>query len=136
MGRRCTECRKSFVAAPSAKTSQRVCSLACRKARDRSQARARRRRELEAARAEERLRQRACRERRASCEGGHAGPSSPKRSISRMEMGLVVDRLLALSRASLMRDLPRILRAMVGDPWRSPHPVTQEPPGTSAGADS
>jgi len=106
--RRCAECRKTFTPAPSARTTQRVCGHGCRAARDRRLARARRRRALEDARADERERQRAHRE-RAAAAGCHAPPSAGKLAYSREEVGRFVDRAFALSRATLIRDLRGIL---------------------------
>jgi hypothetical protein len=54
--RRCSECRKTFLPAPSASATHRVCGLACRKARVRKLARKRRGCELEQCRAAERER--------------------------------------------------------------------------------
>ena len=61
---RCTECRKWFHPAASARQTQRVCCERCRKKRDRVLAGARRGRELERYREEERERQRKCRQAR------------------------------------------------------------------------
>ena len=63
--RRCAECRRTFTPAPSALATQRVCGARCRAARDRELARARRARDLDGARTDERVRQVACRKRRA-----------------------------------------------------------------------
>jgi len=106
--RRCAECRKTFTPAPSARTRQRVCGHECRAARDLQRARARRRGGLEEARANERERQRAHRKRRAAA-GCHAPPSVRKCALSRQEIGRFVDRALAVSRATLVRDLRGIL---------------------------
>jgi len=106
--RRCAECRKTFTPAPSARTTQRVCGHGCRAARDRRLVRARRRGAIEEARADERERQRAHRERRTAA-GCHAPPSARKPLYSRQEVGRFVDRAFALSRATLVRDLRGIL---------------------------
>lgn len=106
--RRCTECRKTFAPARSALSTQRVCSKACRDRRDRKLARARRRRDLDDARIDERARQRA---RRAHLvETCHALPPVPKCPLSPKEVRQFVDRALARSRANLVRDLQGILR--------------------------
>ena len=118
MSHRCTECRRTFVPAasakttppgsetPAAKTTQRVCGAACRAARDRKLARARRRRDVEAYRADEQARQQAFRERRAA---GHAGASAPKSEISQDEVAVIVARVLEASRATLVREMRLIL---------------------------
>src|SRR5260221_10484332 len=106
--RRCTECRTTFTAEPSARDTQRVCGERCRKARDRRLARVRRRRDRDDARADERERQRASR--RARAEGGcHAPPSPRKCPLSDREVRQFVDRALDRSRATLERDLRGLL---------------------------
>src|SRR5271170_4924183 len=106
--RRCTECRATFTAEPSAHSTQRVCGGGCRRARDRKLARVRRRRDRDDARADERERQRTSR--RARAEGGcHAPPSSRKCPLSNKEVRQFVDRALERSRATLVRDLRGIL---------------------------
>src|SRR5436190_1272203 len=109
--RRCSECRKTFRPAPSARKTQRVCEAGCRSKRDRRLAQARRRRELAEARAEERARQQACRERRSKA-GCHAAASAPKRSLTQQEVEQFVDRALELSRATLVREVRGILRRL------------------------
>jgi hypothetical protein len=105
--RRCAECRKTFTPARSARSTQRVCSKACRKRRDRKLARARRRRDLDDARIDDRARQRVRREHLAAkC---HAPASPRKCPLSPKEMRQFVDRALARSRASLLRDLRGML---------------------------
>jgi hypothetical protein len=75
---RCTECRGWFRPAPTATTTQRVCSPACRASRDRKLALIRRDHDLPASRDDERQRQRACRARRkaatAAASPGVTGP--------------------------------------------------------------
>jgi len=105
--RRCTECRKTFTPARSARDTQRVCSMACRKALDRKLARVRRRRDLDDARLDDCARQQARRERLAATR--HAPPSPRKCPISPKEVRQFVDRALARSRATLVRDLHGIL---------------------------
>jgi hypothetical protein len=87
-----------------------VCSATCRAVRDRKLARARRRRDRGDVRAGERDRQRASRDRRAAASGCHAPPSASKLLLSQEEMGEIVDRALARSRATLTRDLRGALR--------------------------
>lgn len=104
-----------FTPSPRAKATQRVCGAACRVSRDRKLARARRRRELAESRSDERQRQQLHREnqRRAGAQGaaersaaeGHAPASPPNPSISPRKLTEIVDRAVALSRASLIRDL-------------------------------
>jgi len=105
--RRCAECRKTFTPARSARSTQQVCSRACRKRRDRKLARVRRRRDLDDARIDDRARQRVRRQLLAGkC---HAPPSLRKCPLSPREVRQFVDRALARSRASLVRDLRGIL---------------------------
>lgn len=116
--RRCAECRKTFTHAPSARSTQRVCGKACRAARDRRLARARRRRDLDDARADERERQQASRKARLAA-GCHAPPSARKCPLSLREVRQFADRALARSRATLVRDLGGILlrfMAIAGKP--------------------
>lgn len=129
--RRCSECRKTFVPARSARGKQCVCSPACRKARDRKLARKRRGRELEQCRADERERQRAhrARHRVVPCQ---APASAHKYSISREEVGQIVDRVLALSRATLERDLPRFIDQFAQKTGEAVADVTLHPSRESA----
>ena len=104
-----------FAPSPRARATQRVCGAVCRASRDRKLARARRRRELDEARSDERQRQQLHREnqRRASAQGAperptencHAPASPPKPAISQKKLAEILDRAFGLSRASLMRDL-------------------------------
>jgi hypothetical protein len=105
---RCAECRTTFTAEPSARDTQRVCGEVCRKSRDRRLARARRRRDLEEARADERERQQTSRKARAEA-GCHAPPSIRKCPLSNKEVRQFVDRALERSRATLVRDLRGVL---------------------------
>jgi hypothetical protein len=111
MRARCTECRRRFEAAASARATQRVCGAACRALRDRKLARARRRRELEDARADERERQRTSRSRRRAPARRDDSPQDPEYGLSRTQVSQLVDRVLALSRASLVRDFEGALRS-------------------------
>jgi hypothetical protein len=132
MCRRCSECRKTLKPKPSARTTQRVCSEACRAARDRKLARGRRRVDLVDARADERERQRACRARRRAAGGCHAPPSTPKSSLSRGQIRLIVDRALGRSRRSLERDLRAIVGRFAVDLGAARAAVTHEPALASA----
>jgi hypothetical protein len=105
--RRCTECRKTFTPARSARKAQRVCGRACRSERDLRLARARRRRELDDFREDECVRQQESRQRRAAAKC-HAPPSARKFWKVPQKVAEFVDRALELSRASLLRDLRRI----------------------------
>lgn len=114
--RRCTEYRRTFHPSLRASATARVCGPACRAARDRKLARARRRGDLDAHRANERTRQQDCHARRAGTNAvappagprhaeGHAPPSVPKRRESPKNLVAIVDHALARSRATLLRDL-------------------------------
>jgi hypothetical protein len=124
-----------FTVAASAKATQRVCGSACRRARDRKLARQRRRRDLDEARADERARQRARRARRAdeaataaTAESGcHAPPSVPKLLLSRHEVAEFVDRALARSRATLVRDFRGALGRYVAKSGGGSVAVTHDP---------
>lgn len=129
--RRCSECRTTFIPARSASATQRVCSATCRLTRVRKLARKRRGQELEQARADERARQQSCRQRRAE-ELCHVPASARKSAIPREEVGKLVDRALALSRASLERDLPRFLEQFVEEAGEAMVTVTPQPPRVSA----
>jgi len=113
--RRCTECRRTFTPSPRALATQCVCGPACRAARDRKLARARRRREIDDYRADECDRQRASRAGRARSAttvgvppGCHAPPSASKSPDLRKEIAQIVERIVARSRATLEHDLRRI----------------------------
>jgi hypothetical protein len=111
--RRCSECRCPFTPSPRARSTQRVCDAECRAARDRKLARARRRREVDDYRAEERVRQRASRATRAQARAAalgapcHAPPSASKSSELPEEVAELVERAFEASRATLLRDLSR-----------------------------
>ena len=120
MGRRCSECRKSFVAAPSARTTQRVCGTTCRARRDRKLARGRRRAELVDARVDERARQQRRRERRAAGKC-HAPPSARKPSELQVEILQSVDRALTLSRATLAVELRELMKERDRSPGNRRH---------------
>ena len=105
--KRCSECRKTFTPSPRARSRQRVCGAECRARRDRTLARQRRRAELHAYRADERERQKT--HRASPLEAACNAPASASNPLKlQKKIGRIVARTLALSRASLMRDLPRI----------------------------
>jgi len=108
---RCSECRRSFVPEPSARKTQRVCGGGCRQIRDRRLARTRRKGDLEHARRAERRRQRVCRARRAVVEC-HAPASASKSLVSQELLVVLVDQVLAESRASLVFELSGIIEEM------------------------
>ena len=98
--------------------------------RDRKLGRARRRREPEVCRAEERARQAGCRARRAEGEC-HADASTSKTLISLSEISMIVARVLKVSRATLERELHLFV---VRSGWKSgvaSAPVTREPRSAS-----
>lgn len=110
---RCTECRRWFEPAASAAKLQRVCGAACRKARQRKLARARRAEALDAYREDEAFRQRKSREARKAGAGCHAPPSAPKYADIKRKVLDSWDKATAASRASLERRLPGIVRAIL-----------------------
>jgi hypothetical protein len=113
MRRRCSECRCTFTPSPRAGLRQRVCGAECRAVRDRKLARARRRSDIEGYRADECVRQKASRGRRAEAHAGEVGavrhaPASASKSAELPEEILrFVDRAVAASRATLLRGLSR-----------------------------
>ena len=128
--KRCTECRKTYTPTPQATKTQRVCGEECRKKRDRKLAKARRRREIVDYRSDERERQQRRRGQlrqasptsaeERSAPACHAPASAHNPSISFKKVKESVDRVLALSRATLMHDLREILGPEVtkaGEVW-------------------
>jgi hypothetical protein len=117
--KRCTECRRWFRPATSAVETQRACSAGCRKHRRRRLARSRRRRDVQDYRVEERERQRECRQRRREAAGPSAAaachaPPSARKAVDVLEKLLESwDTAMALSRATLSRKLPAVLRGLV-----------------------
>ena len=97
-----------FTPSPHGKSKQRVCGAECRAKRDGKLQRARRRRDIDDHRADERERQRASRARRrgATC---HAPPAEPKPSKVKDKLGQNVVRPPAMSRASLERQLADLM---------------------------
>jgi hypothetical protein len=116
--RTCTSCRKWFHAKPSAATTQKTCSVACRAVRRAMLARHRRERSLQDSRVAERERQQACRARRRA--GGQAvtrrvlsrATLPPEMAGIRAEILARVDHAARLSRATLDRQLRGILGAI------------------------
>lgn len=124
---RCTECRRWYHPAPSAKGSQVVCGESCRRIRRNRLAQRRRAERLEESRLDERQRQRACRERK---RGGRAvsepraGPGEQAHEVTQChapastrnplelqkELTLFWDTQARRSRATLDRELERMAR--------------------------
>ena len=112
--RRCTECRRWYLPTATARKTQRLCGREpCRAARRRKLARARRRRDVQDYRVEERKRQRRCREGRAegSC---HAPPSALGPLRLKAKLLESWDEATAASRATLQRRMSQILRGIEG----------------------
>jgi hypothetical protein len=111
--RRCSECGGGYTPSPRAGSRQRVCGPECRASRDRKLARGRRRRDVDAYRADERVRQRASRDSRAKARAAasgapcHGPPSAPKSSELPEEVVRFLDRAFEASRASMLHDLRR-----------------------------
>jgi len=124
---RCSECRKRFVASRQAGEDQRTCCETCRVLRRRKCARKRRRRDVEAYRADERERQRLRRARLAAARaqgelpvaegdlqakagGGHVPASALKSLELQEEIHRILDGPFRLSRAGFGQELLRIER--------------------------
>lgn len=124
---RCTECRRWYHPAPSAKGSQLVCGESCRRVRRNRLARRRRAERLDESRLDERLRQRECRVRKrgsGAISEPRAGPgeqahevtqchapaSSRNSSELQKELMLFWDTQARRSRATLDRELERMAR--------------------------
>ena len=106
---RCSECRKWFTPAATAKEHQRVCGRACRQLRRNRLARGRRGDEAKEWRADERDRQR--KRRRAAKEGPcHEPASDGKYSEVLVKLQEIVDKAVAVSRATFRREARQILR--------------------------
>jgi hypothetical protein len=95
-----------------AASTQRVCSSACRTKRNCKLQRARRCREIQDCRDDERERQRASRVRRRSEGTCHAPPSEPKSSKVKNKSEQIVDRTPTLSRATFERQVTENLRLL------------------------
>lgn len=107
-----------FTPSPQAKAKQRVCSPACRAKRDSKLQRARRRRDIEDHRADERERQRASRAKRRGEATCHAPAAEPKPSKVKDKSRQIVDGAPPLSRAGLeqqLADLMPLLRQIVAN---------------------
>ncbi len=114
--RRCRECRKWFTPAVSAVDHQLVCGGACRGQRRNRLARQRRHDDLDEQRADERARQQQRRWGRAKAAGCHELPSDGNSAELLRKVEQIVDKAASLSRATLRRDLGRILRK-IGPLW-------------------
>ena len=118
--KRCTVCRSWYAPAARAKASRRVCGAECRKRRRRRLSRARRAKQVQEYRVDERRRQQECRQRRR--EAGKAGSSEARDGgchappCSRNAEELLdkvldsLDRAHAVSRATLRRGFVTMLR--------------------------
>lgn len=106
--RRCTECR-CVIRSAKATSKQRVCGPACRAKRDSKLQRARRRRDIEDHRADERERQRASRARRRGEATCHAPPAESKAAKVKDKLGQIVDGAPPLSRASLEQQVAELM---------------------------
>ncbi len=106
---RCTECRKWFTPAATAREHQRVCGDRCRQLRRNRLARRRRGGEVEEWRSDERERQRRCRkaEKEVPC---HEPASDGKHSELLEKLQQIVDKAVDLSRATFRREARQILR--------------------------
>ncbi len=106
---RCTECRKWFTPAATAREHQRVCGPGCRQLRRNRLARRRRAGDVEGFRVDERERQRARRKaaHRSSC---HEPASDGKYAEVLAELQQIVDKAVDLSRATFRREARQILR--------------------------
>lgn len=98
-----------FSPSAQARSTQRVCGPTCRAKRDSKLQRARRRRDIEDHRADERERQRASRARRRSEATRHAPPAAHKPSKVLGKLGQVVDPTEALSRVSLKQQVAELM---------------------------
>jgi len=106
---RCTECRKTFAPAATARLHQRVCGEECRHRRRARLARRRRAADLEACREDECERQRKHRD--ASVRGSCHEPASGRKSAELQgKLQQIVDRVVRLSRATFQREVRRIVR--------------------------
>lgn len=106
---RCTECRKWFTAAATAREHQRVCGPECRQLRRNRLARRRRGEDVEGWRVDERERQR--RRRGAAKEGPCHEPASDGKHAELLEkLQQIVDKAVDLSRATFRREARQILR--------------------------
>ena len=123
MRRRCCECRKWFVPAPSAAKTQKTCSRKCRLRRRAKQEKARRARDLANARTDECERQRTHRERKREKQG--ADPPLSQAGLS-VQLRDAVEEIIEdlgqaqrLSLTGLRRRLRRIAMKTLGKTDRS-----------------
>lgn len=151
-GCRCTECRRCFTPAATATGRQKTCSARCRQDRRNRLARRRREEDLEVARDDERDRQRRRRARPSTlicpsvqvdtCTGLGTEPAGEavSRAGLRTEAGEIMketlknlDDLMRVSRASLERQLRRIIRSSSRNPGdaRRPGPPCHGPASAS-----
>ena len=134
--RRCSECRKRFTPAVSACGHQRVCGEACRCLRRNRLARLRRCDDLDEQRADERERQQRRRDasRATKCHELASGANSSELLRKVQE---IVDKAASLSRATIRRDLMRVLRGnrpLFGlQKWTERADVTSYPPRCKQG---
>lgn len=106
---RCTECRKWFTPAATAREHQRVCGARCRQLRRNRLARRRRGGEVEEWRCDERERQRT--RRKAAKEGPCHEPASDAKCAEILaKLQRIVDKAVDLSRATFRREARQILR--------------------------
>ena len=106
---RCTECRKWFKPAATAREHQRVCGRGCRQLRRNRLARRRRGGEVEEWRADERERQHT--RRKAAKEGPcHEPASDGKYAEVLAKLQQIVDKAVDVSRATFRREARQILR--------------------------
>jgi hypothetical protein len=109
VARRCSECRKRFTPVVSAVDHQLVCGEACRGRRRNRLARRRRYDDLDAHRVDERARQQTRRD-AVRVAGCHELASAANNPDLLRKVHQIVDKAASLSRATLRRDLARILR--------------------------
>jgi hypothetical protein len=114
---RCTECRKWFKPAATARGHQQVCGSVCRQHRRNRLARRRRSGEVDAWRGDERERQR--KRRNAAKEGACHEPASGDKSSDILEkLQQIVDKAVDVSRATFRREARQILRKCGA--WKDP----------------
>ena len=119
MRRRCCECRKWFVPAPSAAKTQKTCSRECRLRRRAKQEKARRAADLANARTDERERQRKHRERKLEEQG-----ADPPLSLAGLSVQLrdaieeIVEDLGQAQRLSLAGLRRRLRRIALKTLWK------------------
>ena len=141
---RCTQCRAWFVPKVSSVGTQRVCGPACRRLRDNALARRRRAADPDAAREDERLRQRKHREALRAGETTppkppapapcHAPPSDANPAKLRHKILDLWDREAALSRARLDHQITAFLALATRSVGTEP-PVTPPKSRGSLGAE-